>query len=620
MIVEGDNLMSEDMNFKSLFIGDKSENSSIYGNELDRLITNHFGWRKNYIPGDVPAISDKEKEKEDYQQSLQRQHNVLDELDHRLRAGSVPWMSAGRYWGQMLSDTLTPAMLAYSDAMLWNANNVTIECSMANSKMEAEVGEDLSQLLGFKDDWAHLTHDGSIANLEGIWYMRQFKSMPLAFKEVVPDKVKGLSEWELFNMSVEKVLKILKTLTPEQIDAVKAHSSRSGKNIQKLGKFIVPYTKHYSWLKALDISGIGLDQMVQIPVMSDFRMNIDILEDTIKKLAAEKTPILGVVAVVGTTEEGQVDEVDRIVKFRKEMEKQGVYFYLHVDAAYGGYARALFKDENDHFVEYDQLEDMFKKHDVFHYPVRISKHVYNSYKAIRNAESVTIDPHKMGYVPYCAGGIAIKYQSMRNVISYFAPYVFEKKTATAPDMLGSYIIGGSKGGATATGVWAAHRTLPLNITGYGRLIGSSIETAQRFHKFLEGLEFNVKGKTIKAYPLDNPDFNMVDWVLKVEGETSLEKTNALNEKMFDLSSFYDSHVYANRFLTSHTIFKKDTYGDSPVPFIEKMGFSKNDWEKVGAVTLLRAAIMTPFLNNTELFNDYTKGIAKSMKEKLNEIL
>lgn len=90
--------------------------------------------------------------------------------------------------------------------------------------------------------------------------------------------------------------------------------------------------------------------------------------------------------------------------------------------------------------------------------------------------------------------------------------------------------------------------------------------------------------------------------------------------MFDLSSFYDSHVYANRFLTSHTIFKKDTYGDSPVPFIEKMGFSKNDWEKVGAVTLLRAAIMTPFLNNTELFNDYTKGIAKSMKEKLNEIL
>lgn len=613
-------MKNKDVNFKSLFLGDKSENSSVYKKELDRLITSHFGWRKNYIPDDMSAISDKEKESKDYQQSLQRQHNVLDELDYRLRSGSVPWMSAGRYWGQMLSDTLTPAMLAYSDAMLWNANNVTIECSMATSKMEAEVGEDLANLLGFKKGWAHLTHDGSIANLEAIWYMRQFKSMPLAFKETVPDKVKGLSDWELLNMSVEKVLEILKDLTPDQIDAVKAHSSRSGKNIQKLGKFIVPYTKHYSWLKALDISGIGLDQMVQIPVMNDFRMDINILKDTIKKLVAEKTPILGVVAVVGTTEEGQVDEIDKIVKFRKEMEKQGVYFYIHVDAAYGGYGRALFKDENDDFIKYDQLEDMFKKHNVFHYPVKISKRVYDSYKAIRETESATVDPHKMGYIPYCAGGIAIKYQSMRNVISYFAPYVFEKKTASAPDMLGSYIIGGSKGGATAAAVWAAHRTLPLNITGYGRLIGSSIETAQRFQKFLEGLKFKVKDKTIRAYPLTNPDFNIVDWVLKVDGETSLERTNDLNEKMFDLSSFYESHVYSNRFLTSHTIFRKDTYGDSPIPFIKKMGFSKDDWKKVGSVTLLRAAIMTPFLNDDKLFDEYTRNIAEDMQEKLNRIL
>ncbi|WP_295746799.1 pyridoxal-dependent decarboxylase [uncultured Limosilactobacillus sp.] len=612
--------MNKDVDFKPLFIGDKSENGSTYQKELRQLITSHFGWRKNYIPSDKAAISTDDMDKPEYQAALKRQHKVLTELDQKLRGGSVPWMSAGRYWGQMLSDTLTPAMLAYSDAMLWNANNVTIECSMATSQMEEEVSEDLIKLLGLKKGWAHLTHDGSVANLEGLWYMRQFKSMPLAFKEVVPDKVKGLSDWELMNMSVEQVLEILKSLTPDQIDAVKTHSSRSGKNINKLGKLIIPCTKHYSWLKALDITGVGLDQMVQIPVQDNYRMDINVLEDTIKKLAAEKTPILGVVAVVGTTEEGQVDEVDKIVQFRKEMEKQGVYFYLHVDAAYGGYARALFKDENDNFIDYDKLDEEFKKHDVFHYPVHISKQVYNSYKAIREADSVTIDPHKMGYVPYCAGGIAIKYQSMRNVISYFAPYVFEKKTASAPDMLGSYIIGGSTGGATAASVWAAHRTLPLNITGYGRLIGASIETAQRFHKFLENLSFEVNGKTVKAYPLDNPDFNMVDWTLKVEGEDSLAKTNELNEKVFNLASFFKSDVYTNRFLTSHTIFAKDTYGDSPIKFIEKMGYTKEDWDKVGSVTLLRAAIMTPFINDDKLFKEYTDGIAASMKEKLAEIL
>lgn len=38
-------------------------------------------------------------------------------------------------------------------------------------------------------------------------------------------------------------------------------------------------------------------------------------------------------------------------------------------------------------------------------------------------------------------------------------------------MLGAYILG-SKAGATSTAaVWTAHRVLPLNITGYGQLIG-----------------------------------------------------------------------------------------------------------------------------------------------------
>ena len=32
----------------------------------------------------------------------------------------------------------------------------------------------------------------------------------------------------------------------------------------------------------------------------------------------------------------------------------------------------------------------------------------------------------MGYVPYSAGGIVIKDIRMRDVISYFATYVFEK--------------------------------------------------------------------------------------------------------------------------------------------------------------------------------------------------
>lgn len=610
----------KNLNLKALFIGDKAENGDFYTKELNKLVDEHLGWREDYIPADMEAITDSDRNESSYIATKDHIVNVMDDLSQRMRSGSIPWNSAGRYWGQMNSETLMPSLLAYNFASLWNANNVALESSMATSQMEAEVGNDLAHLFSFEDGWGHIVADGSLANLEGLWYARCVKSIPLAIKKVYPDKVAGKTDWELLNMSVEDILAILSKLSGDEIDAVKAASSRSGKFINQLGKWIVPETKHYSWEKALDISGVGLDQMVAIPVGTNYRMDVEVLEKTIRQLTAEKTPILGVVAVVGTTEEGAVDEVDKIVALREELKKEGIYFYLHVDAAYGGYGRSIFLDKDGKFVDYDQLNAMYQEYDTFHFPVTISKDVYNGYKAISQAESVTVDPHKMGYVPYAAGGIAIKHKDMRNIISYFATYVFEKSTVSAPDMLGAFILEGSKAGATAASVWTAHQVLPLNIEGYGKLTASSIEAAQRFRDFLSNLTFQVKGKVVEVHPLNHPDFNMVDWTFKVQGCTDLKATNDLNEKMYDYSSYLGGDVYANRFLTSHTSFDHDGYGDSPLPFVESMGFSKDEWNKVQTVTLLRACIMTPYLNDDRLFNYYTKAIATAMEKKLNEIL
>ena len=66
---------------------------------------------------------------------------------------------------------------------------------MATSQMEADVGEDFAKLFGFKDGWGHIVADGSLANLEGLWYARCIKSIPLALKEVYPEKVADKSEW-----------------------------------------------------------------------------------------------------------------------------------------------------------------------------------------------------------------------------------------------------------------------------------------------------------------------------------------------------------------------------------------------------------------------------------------
>ncbi len=605
--------------YRSMFLGDQAENASIFKDLLSELVDDHVGWRKNYIPGDRPAISVHDTTSDAYHQGQERLREVMAQVSQRMRAGSVPWNSAGRYWGHMNAETLMPSILAYTFAMLWNPNNVALESSMATSEIEAEIGEDFAHLFGFADGWGHLCGDGSLANLEGLWYARCLKSIPLALAATLPQTVAGKSEWQLLNMSVEEILHVLSTLSPDEYDRVKAASSRSGRNLTKLGAWIVPETKHYSWLKAADIIGIGLDQLISVPVAENYRMDVDALSDTISRLVAEKTPILGVVAVVGTTEEGAVDEVDKIVALRESLQADGTYFYIHCDAAYGGYARSVFFDTDARFVDFDELAPLHEKHGMLRHGAAVAEDVYNGFKAISQVESVTVDPHKMGYVPYAAGGIVIRHKEMRNVISYFAPYVFDKGVQ-APDMLGAFTLEGSRAGATAAAVWAAHRSLPLDVSGYGRLVASGMETAHRFRDFLAELTITVGDRVVRAYPLHKPDFNLVDWAFKADDMTTLAEVNDLNQKTYDLSSYLSGHEYNNLFITSHTRFAVEDYGNSPVRFLRTLGLGEDQWNQVGSVTLLRACVLDPYLNSDELFAYYTEAIKAALTARITEVL
>ena len=215
----------EDINLKALFIGDKSENGDFYKEMLNELIDDHLGWRKNYMTQDLPAISFDDQSEESFINTQKRMKTVLQEVSSRLRTHSVPWHTAGRYWGHMNSETLMPALLAYKFAMLWNGNNVAYESSPATSQMEEEVGHDFATLMGFKNGWGHIVADGSLANLEGLWYARNIKSLPLALKKVLPESVQDKSEWELLNMPLEDVLDILKKGSLSNVGATHIKSS-----------------------------------------------------------------------------------------------------------------------------------------------------------------------------------------------------------------------------------------------------------------------------------------------------------------------------------------------------------------------------------------------------------
>lgn len=51
----------KDMDIKAVFIGDKAENGPVYKMLLNKMVDEHLGWRENYIPSDMPAISEGDK-------------------------------------------------------------------------------------------------------------------------------------------------------------------------------------------------------------------------------------------------------------------------------------------------------------------------------------------------------------------------------------------------------------------------------------------------------------------------------------------------------------------------------------------------------------------------------
>ena len=118
---------------------------------LINLVDEHLGWRQNYMPQDRPVITPQEKFRKIHK-TVNHMNEVMNEISARMRTYSIPWHTAGRYWGHMNTETLMPSILAYNFAMLWNGNNVAYESSPATSQMEEEVGYEFADLMSYKMD------------------------------------------------------------------------------------------------------------------------------------------------------------------------------------------------------------------------------------------------------------------------------------------------------------------------------------------------------------------------------------------------------------------------------------------------------------------------------------
>ena len=100
-----------------------------------------------------------------------------------------------------------------------------------------------------------------------------------------------------------------------------------------------------------------------------------------------------------------------------------------------------------------------------------------AFLAMVDADSTTVDPHKMGYVPYPAGLIAFRQGVVTELVAQQAQYISDINGVVAPldqpvhiEAVGPFILEGSKPGAAATACWLAHKTIPLDHLHHGRMV------------------------------------------------------------------------------------------------------------------------------------------------------
>ncbi len=163
--------------------------------------------------------------------------------------------------------------------------------------------------------------------------------------------------------------------------------------------------------------------MVGIEVDFSARIDMKLLEENLLDCANNHTAVYAVVAVIGSTEEGAVDRLSKIVELRAKMQNEhGLSFLIHADAAWGGYfATMLSRNVPGGAVTKPVDNDgSIKKPEPEQY---LDPETREDLTALENTDSITVDPHKAGYIPYPAGSLVYRDGRMRHLVTWSSPYL-----------------------------------------------------------------------------------------------------------------------------------------------------------------------------------------------------
>lgn len=202
---------------------------------------------------------------------------------------------------------------------------------------------------------------------------------------------------------------------------------------QKMKKEIVllkTELTHSSISKAVNL--LSIPELI-VKTNDQFQMDVLDLKQKVSEFRQKNVGLI-VVATLGYTNTGSCDDIFAISDVLQKMEQlYGINAYIHIDAAIGGMVYPFLKDIDNHF---------FQKNNVM---------------------SITIDPHKMGYIPFSCG-VFLGRSKLLFQIEVDCSYSKRQKENT---------LLGSRNGAAAVACWST--LMYLGMIGYQSILASLIE-------------------------------------------------------------------------------------------------------------------------------------------------
>ncbi len=360
--------------------------------------------------------------------------DLFSEIQDKIISHSVK-VSSPYYIGHMTSAIPYYSIFIEMIIAALNQNQVKIETAKASTFVERELISWIHRLIYQFDDHfyaasiqdrnvalGNITLDGTLANLTALLVARN-KHFP------AHDHFGGISEEGIF-------------------EAYRRFGiERSVVFISQRG--------HYSIDKVNAILGIGRSNIIKIPVDRHNKIDIAFLQKEIdgiesrNKTARFKTRILAIVGIAGTTETGNIDDLDALSRCARNC---GAHF--HVDAAWGG-------------------------------PVLFVNQYRHLFKGIEQADSVTFDSHKLLYLPLSMGMVLFRDRHDLEHIKHNAAYILRKDSYD----LGRFTVEGSRP-FSALRPWVAMKV--FGSEGFRLLFENAFQLTDVFQKMItEHLDFEL---------------------------------------------------------------------------------------------------------------------------------